>query len=376
MVVAVLSAVFCAPVSADSGGTAAGSGGTAASIPATASTITCRTGCGSLTTARPGSSVRVLGGDMAEVAQVVFLGGRGSADDVSAPATVLDGAHVDAIVPAGARSGRVQVLNADGAASRPTRKRLRIAAAPAPGGFAARIAQRRILFDGATKATLDLYGGSSSAAGVAVDLLHQPDGAVVAHWDLGPIPADTVQSVIWDATVNGRPAPEGRYEFHVAQAQASSSVRAAAAPPAAASFLYLGHVFPLRGPHTYGDGFGAARSGHTHQGVDVMADCGQQLVAARGGTVKYRGTHSAAGNYIVIDGDHTGIDNAYMHLREPSPLKKGDRVLTGQPIGFVGRTGDATACHLHFEEWSAPGWYTGGHAFDPLADLKAWDAVS
>jgi hypothetical protein len=376
MVVAVLSAVFCAPVSADSGGTAAGSGGTAASIPATASTITCRTGCGSLTTARPGSSVRVLGGDMAEVAQVVFLGGRGSADDVSAPATVLDGAHVDAIVPAGARSGRVQVLNADGAASRPTRKRLRIAAAPAPGGFAARIAQRRILFDGATKATLDLYGGSSSAAGVAVDLLHQPDGAVVAHWDLGPIPADTVQSVIWDATVNGRPAPEGRYEFHVAQAQASSSIRAAAAPPAAASFLYLGHVFPLRGPHTYGDGFGAARSGHTHQGVDVMADCGQQLVAARGGTVKYRGTHSAAGNYIVIDGDHTGIDNAYMHLREPSPLNKGDHVLTGQPIGFVGRTGDATACHLHFEEWSAPGWYTGGHAFDPLADLKAWDAVS
>jgi hypothetical protein len=376
MVVAVLSAVFCAPVSADSGGTAAGSGGTAASIPATASTITCRTGCGSLTTARPGSSVRVLGGDMAEVAQVVFLGGRGSADDVSAPATVLDGAHVDAIVPAGARSGRVQVLNADGAASRPTRKRLRIAAAPAPGGFAARIAQRRILFDGATKATLDLYGGSSSAAGVAVDLLHQPDGAVVAHWDLGPIPAGTVQSVIWDATVNGRPAPEGRYEFHVAQAQASSSVRAAAAPPAAASFLYLGHVFPLRGPHTYGDGFGAQRSGHTHQGVDVMADCGQQLVAARGGTVKYRGTHSAAGNYIVIDGDHTGIDNAYMHLREPSPLNKGDHVLTGQPIGFVGRTGDATACHLHFEEWSAPGWYTGGHAFDPLADLKAWDAVS
>jgi murein DD-endopeptidase MepM/ murein hydrolase activator NlpD len=376
MVVAVLSAVFCAPVSADSGGTAAGSGGTAASIPATASAITCRTGCSSLTTARPGSSVRVLGADMSDVTQVVFIGRRGSADDVSAPAVVLDSAHVDAIVPAGARSGRVQVLNADGAASRPTRKRLHIAAAAAAGGFAARIAQRRVLFDGATKATLDLYGGSSSATGVGVDLLHEPDGAVVAHWDLGPIPAGTVQSVVWDATVDGRPAPEGRYEFHVAQAQPSSSVRAAAAPPAAASFLYLGHVFPLRGPHTYGEGFGAQRSGHTHQGVDVMADCGQQLVAARGGTVKYRGTHSAAGNYIVIDGDHTGIDNAYMHLRAPSPLKKGDRVLTGQPIGFVGRTGDATACHLHFEEWSSPGWYTGGHAFDPLADLKAWDAVS
>jgi murein DD-endopeptidase MepM/ murein hydrolase activator NlpD len=42
----------------------------------------------------------------------------------------------------------------------------------------------------------------------------------------------------------------------------------------------------------------------------------------------------------------------------------------------VGRTGDATACHLHFEEWTAPGWYTGGSPFDPLADLRAWDAYS
>ncbi len=35
--------------------------------------------------------------------------------------------------------------------------------------------------------------------------------------------------------------------------------------------------------------FGAARSGHTHQGQDVMADCGMPLVAARGGTVQYSG---------------------------------------------------------------------------------------
>jgi murein DD-endopeptidase MepM/ murein hydrolase activator NlpD len=153
-------------------------------------------------------------------------------------------------------------------------------------------------------------------------------------------------------------------------------VRAATAPPAAASFLYLGHMFPVRGAHTFGDGFGAARSGHTHEGVDIMAACGTPLVAARGGVVKYKGTHPAAGNYLVIDGAGTGVDNAYMHLRAPSPLSKGDKVLTGQPIGFVGRTGDATACHLHFEEWSAPGWYTGGHAVDPMADLKAWDTLS
>jgi murein DD-endopeptidase MepM/ murein hydrolase activator NlpD len=42
----------------------------------------------------------------------------------------------------------------------------------------------------------------------------------------------------------------------------------------------------------------------------------------------------------------------------------------------VGQTGDATACHLHFEEWSSPGWYSGGRPFDPLADLKSWDSYS
>ena len=56
----------------------------------------------------------------------------------------------------------------------------------------------------------------------------------------------------------------------------------------------------------------------------------------------------------MIDGKSTGHDYVYMHLKKPSPLHKGERVRTGQKIGVVGETGDATGCHLHFEEWSAP----------------------
>jgi hypothetical protein len=381
MVVAALSAICAAPASAQAQSTGgAAFGGSAAPVPAApapvASAVTCRVGCGALTTVRPGGTVRVLGSQVAAVTQVVFTGGRGSADDVSAPATVVDATHADAVVPQGARSGPVELVNADGTASRPTRRKLRIGRSSGAGALAAQVAQRRVMFDGTAPATLELYGGSAAGNGASIDLLHEPDGAVVAHWDIGPIPFGTVQSITWDATVGGKPAPEGRYEFHVAQPPASGAVRAAAVPPTAASFLYLGHVFPVRGPHTYGDGFGVQRSGHTHQGVDVLANCGTPLVAARGGVVKYKGTHPAAGNYLVIDGVDSGIDNVYMHLRDPSPLNKGDSVRTGQPIGFVGRTGDATACHLHFEEWSAPGWYTGGQAFDPLADLKAWDALT
>jgi murein DD-endopeptidase MepM/ murein hydrolase activator NlpD len=380
MVMAFLGAVFAAPASASNGGTSADGTAVAPVAPAapraTVSSVTCRTTCGSLTTARPGSTVRVRGTNMGAVAQVVFLGGTGRTDDVSAPATPAGAGAVDAVVPAGARSGYVEAVNSDGTASRPTKKKLQVGTSATTGGLAARVASSRVYFDGTQKATLDLYGGTSAGDGVSIDLLHQPDGVVVAHWDVGALPPETVQSIVWDGTAAGKPAAEGLYEFHVTQAQASSSVRAAQSPPAAAGFLYLGHVFPVRGAHTYGDGFGVPRSGHTHQGVDVMAACGVPLVAARGGVVKYKGTHSAAGNYLVIDGDKTAVDTAYMHMREPSPLKKGDRVLTGQAIGFVGRTGDATACHLHFEEWSGPGWYTGGQAFDPLPDLKAWDALT
>jgi murein DD-endopeptidase MepM/ murein hydrolase activator NlpD len=99
-------------------------------------------------------------------------------------------------------------------------------------------------------------------------------------------------------------------------------------------------------------------------------------VAARGGKVKAKAYQARAGNYLVIDGEGTGNDYAYMHLKAPSPVAKGDSVATGQPLGEVGDTGDAVGCHLHFELWSAPGWYTGGQAVDPQPSLKAWDARS
>ncbi len=101
-----------------------------------------------------------------------------------------------------------------------------------------------------------------------------------------------------------------------------------------------------------------------------MAECGTPLVAARGGVVQYAEYEANAGNYVVIDGKGTPNDFMYAHLAEPSPLQAGDTVRTGQPIGIVGDTGDATACHLHFEMWGAPGWYEGGCPFDPLPYLE------
>jgi murein DD-endopeptidase MepM/ murein hydrolase activator NlpD len=164
---------------------------------------------------------------------------------------------------------------------------------------------------------------------------------------------------------------------------AAAGVRTAAAGPAgpasahASSFVLLRNRFPIAGPHRVGDGagrFGAGRAGHVHQGQDVFADCGTPLVAAHGGTVKFAGFQSAAGNYLVVATDE-GADHVYMHLRDPALVAAGAPVATGQPIGFVGDTGDAVGCHLHFELWPAPGWQSGGAPVDPLPSLSAWDAA-
>jgi len=187
-----------------------------------------------------------------------------------------------------------------------------------------------------------------------------------------------VQSVDWDGMTAGIAQPEGRYVFQVSASMnvpgAARAAQAAAPTPRRESFWLVRNVFPIAGAHTYGDPFGVQRAGHVHQGQDIMAACGTPLVAVHSGKVKFVGSQSLAGNYIVISSDDGSADYAYMHLRDRALVAKGDKVTTGQPIGFVGRTGDATACHLHFELWSAPGWYTGGHAVDPLASLKAWDA--
>ena len=134
-------------------------------------------------------------------------------------------------------------------------------------------------------------------------------------------------------------------------------------------------IFPIRGKHDLGqtatNNFGGGRN---HRGQDMFARCGTPLAVAEGGVVREAKNDGAAGNFAVIRGDITGRDYVYMHMQQAALVRKGDRVSTGQALGKVGDTGRATGCHLHFEIWSAPGWYTGGSAMNPLPDVRAWDA--
>ena len=260
------------------------------------------------------------------------------------------------------------------------------ASAPSAGALsllAAETTPRKSFYFGYRYPRLTFTIGSSQPDNdLRIDVVNEA-GEVVKTFYRENVAPNVAGKVRWDGTTNeGRPARNGRYSFRISPQSASdvpAARKATASTTLSLGFAFYGYAFPILGAHEYGMGagrFGAARSGHTHQGQDVMAACGTPLVAARGGTVQMSTWDDAAGNYLVIDGRGTPNDFMYAHLAEPSPLQEGETVRTGQPIGIVGDTGDAQGCHLHFEMWGAPGWYEGGSPFDPLPYLQKWDAYS
>jgi murein DD-endopeptidase MepM/ murein hydrolase activator NlpD len=129
-------------------------------------------------------------------------------------------------------------------------------------------------------------------------------------------------------------------------------------------------VYPVLGKVSYGGFANRFGGGRGHQGHDVFADCGTPLVAAAPGRVVDAKFQASAGNYVVI-ATGSGRHHFYAHLVRPAAVDVGDRVEAGDRLGSVGQSGNAWDCHLHFEVWTAPGWYRGGHPIDPLPFLKS-----
>jgi hypothetical protein len=344
-----------------------------------------------LTAAHVGSRVRVQGKKLKRVDSVVFEGAPGAADDVSVAPLRARKKYVDARVPLTAVSGPVMVISRDGAESVPTALPLTIDPTPAaPGGSSERLGidvevqGNRVFYGSERDARVSYVVHDSQPAQVAVELVRLSDGMAITRWEPGAVAPNVPQMLSWDGTAGGKVQRDGRYAFRVIATSQSGVTASSAQAPAPGvkpetvpgSFLFQRHIFPIRGPHTFGTGAAAFGGGRGHQGQDVFAKCGTPLVAARGGRVKFKQYHSAAGHYIVIDGGGTGYDYAYMHLREAALVDQGDHVYTGQPIGFVGDTGRAYGCHLHMEVWKAPGWYSGGSPVDPLPLMTAWDKAS
>jgi murein DD-endopeptidase MepM/ murein hydrolase activator NlpD len=354
----------------------AAGGGIAPADPPELTDAVCVSTCGGMHKATTNSTVQLSGRHLSDVRRVMFKAKDGGSIKVR-PSDARR-RSVSAKVPDGAASGRPKVVDsyANRAVS-PTRIRVvppdQI---PDTGAFKLKdlaASPRKAYYDGTKKPRVKYTFTNTEPTDVRIDVVDRKTNEVVDSFTRSAQEPNVQHTARWNGRVAGskRSVAKGRYKFRVGPASGTLETSDSA------GFRYYPFKFPVRGPHTYGDGVGAPRVGHTHQGQDVMADCGTPLQAARGGRVQYEAYQSAAGNYIVIDGKGTKHDYAYMHLKRPSRLHKGDKVKTGQKIGVVGSTGDATACHLHFEEWSAPGWYEGGSFMKAVTKhLKKWDSWS
>jgi murein DD-endopeptidase MepM/ murein hydrolase activator NlpD len=139
-----------------------------------------------------------------------------------------------------------------------------------------------------------------------------------------------------------------------------------------------GYVFPVYGPSSFVDTFGAARgdiSSGWHHGTDIFAPLGAPVLAVASGTVFSVGWNVIGGNRLWLR-DGQGNLFYYAHLSAFTPLAvNGNKVNAGAVLGFVGNTGDAqgTPYHLHFEVHPVSllgEGYDG--AVNPTSYLTAW----
>jgi murein DD-endopeptidase MepM/ murein hydrolase activator NlpD len=355
------------------GASGSGGGGVATGEPPKLNAVTCLEQCAGIRTAAVGSVIRLDGKNLDGVDEVRLAGDGGR---VLVKPREVDAGSVEAKVPEGAVSGTVKVRAYGSEAETPRDAPLKVVAKdqiPAAGEFRLTLAEatpRTTFYDGIAAPTLTYLFQGGAATDVRIAVIDRDTREVVRTWiDEGAQP-NTRNSARWNGrTDGGALAANGEYAFRIGNASGGGMKATADS-----RFGYYKFRFPLTAKHSYGDGYGAGRG---HQGQDVFAKCGATMRAARGGRVQWNKTHSAAGNYLVIDGKGTQTDFMYAHLKRRSPLQRGDRVRTGQKIGLVGETGNASGCHLHFEAWSGPGWYEGGHALSSVSTLlKAWDRWS
>lgn len=106
----------------------------------------------------------------------------------------------------------------------------------------------------------------------------------------------------------------------------------------------LAFAWPAEGPVS--STYGRRRSGW-HRGIDIKAELGTPVVAAAPGVVIMSGLEPLYGRVIKIEHDQ-GFVTIYAH-NDQNLVEVGDRVVAGETIATVGRTGRATTHHVHFE---------------------------
>ncbi len=124
-------------------------------------------------------------------------------------------------------------------------------------------------------------------------------------------------------------------------------------------------IWPTRGYLT--SGFGKRIHPITgkkefHNGLDIAARTGTDIIAAAGGEVIHSAFKMPRGNTVIID-HRNGYSTVYSQMQK-FLVKKGDRVKKGDLIGYVGSSGRSTGPHLHWEV------HLNGKPVDPSTVVK------
>jgi murein DD-endopeptidase MepM/ murein hydrolase activator NlpD len=298
----------------------------------------------------------------------------------------LAAALVFACEPAGAQAGGAPSARADGGSqygaplskARPSR--------PVARYF--RLGPRAVVAPQLPKLALRVDEAGASTVRARVVFLPLTESGTIVRLDLGQLTVGRRFVATWPA---GTALAPGRYRvrLHVrglggavlarsarASGTATLTVLAPKPPPAPTPLPDpSGHRFPVAGPHTYGDPFGAPRDGYAHQGQDVLAAEGTPVVAPSSGSISFTGSQPKAAGYYIVEKGSDGYDYFFAHCQEGSTVVAPQQaVLAGQQLCNVGHTGDATGPHLHFEVWVG-GWRVNAssHPIDPLPLLHSWD---
>jgi len=98
-----------------------------------------------------------------------------------------------------------------------------------------------------------------------------------------------------------------------------------------------------------------------HAGLDLAKPCDSPIVASGDGVVTMAGPNGSLGNYVEIIHAQYGFSTGYGHQSRVM-VQVGQQVKQGDIIGYVGETGLATGCHVHFQAINGLGQY-----FDPTS---------
>ncbi|HEY3174877.1 MAG TPA: M23 family metallopeptidase [Candidatus Polarisedimenticolia bacterium] len=159
-----------------------------------------------------------------------------------------------------------------------------------------------------------------------------------------------------------RPLPLSRNHRPVPPGSGPSRAPAPAAPAAQRSWLTAPLPWPVEGPVI--SSFMRPRRGHRHAGIDIKSDEGTPVRAVADGVVTtVKESYGNYGRLVVIEHEN-GMVSYYGHNRE-NLVVPGQVVMAEDVIARVGRSGNATCDHLHFE------LHEGGRAIDPLDALAA-----